>query len=37
MQTYIRKGLRAQKEKNEEETYTIRDYIIQGGLGAGGT
>ena len=28
IETYIRKGLEAQKEKNDEEAYTIRDYTI---------
>ena len=28
IETSIRKGLEAQKEKNEEETYTIRDCTI---------
>ena len=28
IETYIRRGLEAQKEKNDKETYTIRDYAI---------
>ena len=28
IETYIRKGLEAQKEKDGEETYTIGDYTI---------
>ena len=28
IETYIRKGLEAQKEKNKGETYTMQDYTI---------